>query len=261
MIDFFLAPVLSCFSARFYQGRLRGSQTRGFLYIGYLSFLFSLGLLFAFQTRGLPATDELVHWIGNNTPALTFTREGVRMSIDQPLLLAHPQWGALFYFDPQSDFPRAEDLQKAMVVIARKQVAFHGPRGNQYRIQDLTPRGGLKKWRDLTLTGIKIIDNWGKIKPFLAVIFLGTAFLGIYLWKLLAGLFYSLIGLLWNRFRKERLGYPSILNLTFFAMGPITLIQIASAVFPLIPPVLGLFPVALIVTSAYLAFGILQSQT
>jgi len=259
MRDFFWAPFLSLFSLNFYrrlQGRSLGS---GFLYLGYLSLVVSLWSVLMFRSFSLPVVNDLVRWLGANLPEMTLTREGVRMALREPLLLSHPQWGPLLFFDPTSDVPKPEHLEKAFLVVARRKLVFRNPATAQQQIQDLTPAAGVQRWQDLLITGERVTLFWERIKPFALFLFFVAAGVGTYLWKLLAGLLYSLVALLLNCFRKERLPYGTLLNVTFFALTPMTLLQLASLQFPESGLPANLL-IALLVTTFYLILGILGTQ-
>lgn len=75
----------------------------------------------------------------------------------------------------------------------------------------------------------------------------------------MASLFYSLIALLLNLFRKEKLGYGSLLVLSMFALTPVAILQIAGFFVPKLMMILS-FPVAIVLTTLFLALGILATQ-
>lgn len=259
MSDFFLAPFLSLFSLRFYRRLLERSQALGFLYLAYLSLIFSLLGLFSFRFQFVPVANDLVEWAEKSVPEMTFTLEGVQMKIEEPLLLTHPRWGPLLYLDPQRDFPNPEDLKKALVIVTRTKLAYQDPRGGEVRIQELIPAERPERWQNLVVTGERIKRVWRQMRPWTGVIFFFSLFVGIYLWKLLAGLLYSLVGLILNLFRTERLRYPSILNLSFFVLTPVSLLQILTWLAPEWPIPLN-FPTALLVTTLYLSLALLLTQ-
>jgi hypothetical protein len=259
MLDFFLAPILSLFSVKFYRRVLSFPRGLGFLYIAYLSLLLSTATAFLVRVQVLPVADEVVTWLGESLPQMVFTREGVRMEIKQPLLLNHPRWGPIFYFAPEDSFPEQGDLGKAAILVTRTHAAYRDPRKNQYRIQSLVPAPAQANWRDIAVSGPGVTLFWERLRPFLGGIIFLTTFVVLYLWKLLAGIFYSLIGLLLNLFRSERLPYGFILNLSFFALSPFALLQGISWLVPGFQIPRNVF-LALAVTSLYLALGILATQ-
>lgn len=256
MRDFLLAPIFSLFSLGFYRRLAKKAPSFGFLYLGYLSCLVSLWALFMFRSISLPFADDLVGWFAKNLPQVTFTREGLQMSTTEPILLSHPALGPLFYFDPTSDAPRPEDLEKAFVVISRKKIAYRGVGGSDYRIQNLVAPPTQREWRNFALTGETVAQFWLKLRPFLSVSFFVIASVSIFLWKLLAGLLYSLVALLLNSIRKERLPYPALFTISLFALTPATLLQAVSVQFQKFGIPINLLT-GFLVTTAYLALGIL----
>ncbi len=260
MFDFLLAPLLSLFSAKFYRRLLSLSQGLGFLYVAYLSLLLAIGGTFLVRIQVLPQTDQFIEWMEANIPELVFTSSGLDMRVKDPVLLTHPQWGPLIYFNVGSDLPQSADLEKAAILITRTHVAYRDPRQNQYRIQSLVPGpDAQKRWQDLRVDGPTIDNFWRRLRPFMGALVFLLFFVVAFFWKLFAGLLYSLIGIAINFFRRERLAYRFILNLTFFALTPVTLIQFASWMLPGIHiPIHPL--IAILITAAYVAFAVLASQ-
>lgn len=259
MRDFLLAPLLSLFSPRFYRKLLALPQTLGFLYLAYLSLLLSVWALFMFRIYSLPIVDELIEWLGKGLPEMVFTQEGVQMKIKKPLLLTHPRWGAFLYLDPTSDSPRSDDLEKAFLVMTRTRMSYQDPNTGESRMVNLIPKGEPREERHVVLTSGTFLKFWRRLKPFVASIFFITAFLLLYLWKLLAGLLYSLVALILNRFRNEKLRYSSLLNLTFFALTPVAGLQVLAFSFTKWPIPLN-FLTAFLVTSLYLTLAVFFTQ-
>lgn len=259
MRDFLLAPFLSLFSRNFYRRLLVWPLSRGFLYLVYLSLLLTLSSWLTFRILFLPVANELATWLGERLPEIIITREGIRMGIEDPLLLSHPRWGPLVYLDPNRDAPPQEDFKKAFVILTRTEVAYRYPADGEIQTRSVIPRGDQKGWRDRTLRGDDITKLWRNVRPFVTIIFFLFGLVGFYLWKLIAGLFYSLVALFLNRFRKERLSYAALLNLTLFALTPVSLYQFAAAQLPAWKIPLH-FPIAFVITSLYLAYGILGTR-
>lgn len=260
MGDFFLAPVLSLFSIKFYQKMLVLPRALGFLYLAYLSFIFAVIAGVVFRIQALPVADDLFFWLSRNLPEIKITRQGLEMAVAKPLLLIHPRWGSLLYLDPDNEFPKSEDLKKALIVVTPKNIAYRDLSTGEYRIQSIAPRlKPNKEWQDFLITGDKVDQFWRTMKPFLSVLLFLFTFAGTYLWKLLAALVYSLVGIFVNMFRTERLPYRSILELTIFTLTPVTLLQIVLMLFSNIPIPMNFFT-ALLITSIYITVVILGTQ-
>lgn len=261
MRDFFFAPILSLFSVRFYQRLTTYPRLLlGFLYPAYLSLLIATSTFILFNINSQPLIDELISWFAKKLPAITLTSEGAQMEIQAPLLLEHPQWGPLLYLDPMNDSPKTEDFGKAFVILAKKNVAYQDPARGGYQIQPVTPGTDRRgNWREVKITGDTITLFWSRLRPYVGVIVFTAMFIGGYLWKLLAGLFYSLIACLINLVRTDRLPYRTVLLLSFFALTPITVLQLVASLFPGWPIPLN-FLTGLLITSLYLVLAILGTQ-
>ena len=83
------------------------------------------------------------------------------------------------------------------------------------------------------------------------LVFLAPLF---FVWKLLIALFYSLIALLLNRFRKEKFRYGSLFTLACFAISPVTIFQAANVSIPEISFDLN-FYFSFALTVLYLVYG------
>ncbi|GEM_PF-4056446 len=260
MLQFFLAPFLTLFSLRFYRRLPALPKSLGFLYIGYWALLFSVWGIIMFRMQSLPIVDEFMGWLSQSLPPMTLTRQGMQMELAQPQLLSHPRWGPVIYLDPLNDAPNLNQKQEAYVILTRESIAFFNPSRGEYRVQTLVPRiDAQTRWRDVQITGDKVLGFWHRIRPWIAVVFVAAILFLVYLWKLLAGLFYSLIGLILNKFRKDKLSYGSILNLTFFALSPVCILQMAAWTFSGLKLPLT-FLTALVITTLYLALAILGTQ-
>ena len=259
MSNFFLSPILALFSLKFYRRAQTAPLSRGFLYLGYLSFLLALYGMILFRIQWMPAANEFAGWLKHNLPEMTLTRQGLEMKIAEPRLLTHPRWGALIYLDPAKDSPDPADLEKAAMVITRTKIGYRDPSTTEFRIQNIVQQSNAANWRDVTFTQETIGQLWRKLSPWLAAIFFLISFVGFYLWKLMAALLYSLIGILLNLFRKTKLRYGSILNVSFFTLTPMAVLQALVWLFPNFPVPVNLLT-SLVLTTIYLAFAILATQ-
>ena len=258
MKDFLLSPVLSLFSINFYRRMLGRSLSWGFLYLGYLSLLFSLWAFVLFSRFSVPAMGEFVSWLGKNLPKMILTPQGMQLEPNEPKLLTHPKYGAILYLNPTIDSPTTEDFSKALVIFTRTKAAYHNPRTGEVRMQSLVSAEGAQR-KKIEITGDKLIRFWGRSKPWLGVVFFFSMFVGTYLWKLVAVLIYSLAGLVVNLFRRNRLSYGRLLQLTIFALTPMSLFQWFSWQFPAFHLHAG-FLISFLVTTVYLGFILFATQ-
>lgn len=259
MVNFLLAPVLTLFSVKFYR-KISASKAIGFLYLGYLSLLFSIWLTLFLNARFLPIADEFVSWLSQSLPKMVLTQQGLQMDIKEPALLSHPQYGPVLFLIPTKDVPDPEDLKQAFLVVTPKNVAYRRSERGEYTIQELLPkRTQQTKWQDLTITKETVDQFWGKLKVFIAPTFFSVLLITFYIWKLIVALFYSLIGILLNRFRKNRLSYAAVLNVTLFALTPYILLQSLVWTFPGVR-IPHNFLMSLAVTILYLVIGLLLAE-
>lgn len=261
MINFIFSPFLSLFSLSFYREMSRSSLGKGFLYLFYLSLLFGAGATFAFAARAVPPAGEFMRWLGDSLPDLKFTPQGLETPATQPFSLTHPRWGRILTIDTTRETVDIEEAKNSYIYLTKKKVYAAGGRQDEFRILDLTPQTeqALANWRDFTLTGSFLMTAFQRILPFSFPFVFGGAFVLFFMWKLLAALFYSLLAMLINLFRKARLSYTRLLNLSFFAMSAVIGLQWISAMFPAFPVRLN-FLWSLLITALYLGFGILGTQ-
>ena len=258
MKDFLLSPILSLFSINFYRRMLGRSLAFGFLYVGYLSFLLSLWAFILFSRYSVPALGEFASWLGGNLPKMILTSQGMQLEPNEPKLLTHPKYGAVLYLNPNIETPQAEDFSKALVILTRTKVAYHNPRTGEVRMQSLIPAASSQR-KEIEITGNQLIRMWNRAKPLVAVAFFFSVFAGTYLWKLVAALIYSSAGLLINLFRRKRLNYSRILQMSIFALTPMSLFQWFSWQFAALHLQTG-FLISFLVTGVYLAFILLATQ-
>src|SRR5262245_40797861 len=94
-----LGPVLAIIDPTYYARVAREPLGRGLLYVLYLSALTAVGFALMLERWWLPAADDVAAWIAARVPAMTFTKDGVVSSVDQPFVLEHPDLGTLLRLD------------------------------------------------------------------------------------------------------------------------------------------------------------------
>ncbi len=260
MANFFLAPFLALFSVAFYKQRLVTPLRTGFLYLLYLSFLLSIFATARIRIQLLPVANEFVDWLRQSLPEITVTAQGIQTKTQEPILLTHPQWGPLIYLDPTKDAPQSGDFEKALVTLTRRKVAYRSPEGGEVRIQDLLPQGPQRGQQDFLVTGEGIAKLWRGLAPWLTAIFFVSSLAAIYLWKLAASLGYSLVALILNLFRREKLSYKALIHFSIYTLTPVAFLQIIASLFPAWPIPLN-FITALLVTGIYLSLAIFATQS
>lgn len=261
MGKFIFSPILSLFSRRFYGEMSRASLGKGVLYLLYLAVLVSIICLVAFSFTMLPQINQGAQWVRENMPPLDFTREGVQSSVKQPFALIHPEWGTLLMLDTNRETVTDEEMKQTIFYITKTKLYVWDRTKNEHRIVDARPQPGevAQKWQDFHLDGEVVWHFYAAMRPFAAPLIFVVAFLVFFAWKIAAAFFYSIPALLINLFRKQKLAYEKLLNLCFFTLTPVMLLQLIKTLFPgFVFPVN--FWVSLIVTCGYLAFAILATQ-
>lgn len=251
-------PILSLFSLKSYRKLQTARAPFIFIYPAYLTFLFAIATMIVLCTQFLPLADEFMDWLGKNLPAMTLTADGIQMSHREPVLLIHPDWGPVLYLDPNNDFPREEDAGKALVLLARRKIAFYDPVTREMRMQTI-PGSNTRSNQSYRITGAGVIVFWKKIRAsFLAASFL-LFWAAIYILKLLGAFSYSALGLLINYFRPDPLPYRAVMSTTLAAMTPFTLVQILAGPFETLRLV-SILPVSIILTGFYLCFALFATR-
>lgn len=252
-----LAPILSFFSARLYRMGLQSGIGRGFLYLLYLTILFSLLVVFLCQFLLLPVTAAFMNWLVQVTPEVTITQAGLRTEARQPYLVKHPSFGPIYLIDTTKDASQLiAETHKVPILIGREEIVINDP--DRGRLRTISLREAMLKSHEANRP-IRITKNvmrdlvnriQGMVIPFV-LLFLAPLF---FIWKLIAALFYSLFALFFNLFRKERFRYGGLFTLSCYAITPVTIIQVVRLSVPDAQLNLNL-AIAFSLTLTYVLFG------
>ena len=259
MTDLVLGPVLSLYSVAFYRRVARQRLGRGLAYLVYLSSLYSAAIAIALLAFWLPAADRFVDWLAPNLPEVKLTDHGAVMDTPQPFVLTHPTLGALLAIDTRVETPSADDLRGAPVFfVSRTQVVVSEGRAGQRRVYDLVPQTpeARARWDGMVVSGASVRSMYGRLRLLAAPLAFVACLVFFFVWKLLAALAYSVLGLVLNLLRRERLPYASILTLACFAMTAVIVLQTLAA-FGAFGPFRLSYLTAWLVTGAYLALAML----
>lgn len=251
-----LAPIYALFSLDFYRKVIRQGVGKGFLYLAYLSLL-SVGVLAGVLLfRGLPAMNDFVDWVKITMPAMTWSpTEGITLEAQSPYVMTNPKLGALVTFDTTKESVTALTMGDTPIFVTATKI-FVRQGAADVKVYDITrpvPEDEATKVKVTVQVTPELVQKfYDSIKPWFLAFILGFSFIFTFIWKLLAALFYSWLGLLFNFSRDPRLSYGSIFNLSIFTLTAGWIIQILPAV---IPP-LGAIPfwtiLAIPVTVVYL---------
>jgi hypothetical protein len=255
MTDILLGPLLSLGSLAIYRRAAHRPLSHGLTYLGWLALLFASAVMVVVTTVWLPAADDFAVWLEAHVPEMRITKDGVVTPTPVPVVVTHPTLGTILVVDTSKDVPAAEDLAGAPVFVGRRHVTVaNGPRGEQ-RVFDVTRANG-GSWVGTTVDGRLVHDVYGRLRAYAGPVVFLLLVAVFFVWKLLAALLYSILGLVLNRFRKEPLPYVGVLNVTFFAMTMVVALQSVAFLGGSTPLRVGGFA-AWAITGAYLAAALL----
>jgi hypothetical protein len=220
MLTFFTAPITAFFYPPVYQDAAKSPASRGVLYSLYLAGLSVALVMIVLSARIMPQVDAFATWAQKNMPVLIWTPAGLSMENGQTTAtLTHPQYGTIAIFNMTKTAATAADMGKAYILVTSQKVFIKRAPG-QIEARDITGAGINARQQlppKIRFTGEVIAKTYQNIKramtllvPFLILVF-------SFMFFLVANLFYSLAGLLFNLMRTEKLRYGAIFNLTCFA--------------------------------------------
>ena len=258
-VDLLFGPVLAFFSAGFYRRTGQRALWRALLYLGYMSFLFSLGIAALFVWRWMPAVDAFVVWAADRLPTVVFTREGPIADVTQPFELHHPVYGRVLVVDTAADM--ADPDRPAWLYLTGTHLVLGGiggPRTSEYRCLDIVPTSPEQAWQDVIVSSTVVQRLYEDLLPF-APLAIVLAFPVFFAWKLVAAVAYSLLAVGLSLVLRGRLGYRQLLTLTVFAMTPVVVMEFL-AMGGLANLVASSVRVSCAVTAAYLMAAILCAK-
>lgn len=257
MLTFFTAPVTALFSTSVYKDAARSSAGRGVLYSLYLAGL-SVGLvMMVLSAKVMPQADAFAGWVKTNMPVLIWTPAGLSLENGQTTaVLKHPQYGTIALFDMTKTTATEADIGEAYVLVTSQKILIKRAPG-QVEERDITG-AGMRSSQQLPprvrITGdlaAKLYQNLkSAMKLVVPVVILILSFVSF----LMMNLFYSLVGLILNGIRAEKLGYGAIFSLTCFATTISFVLTGLRTLVPL-PAFAGAFGLNILVTLAYLFFA------
>jgi hypothetical protein len=256
---FFLSPILSLFSVDFYKKKTRQSLKNGIAYLFYLTALLTVFLAFRLTPLIHSELKLFSGWLYDNLPALTMSSEGLSAEGEQPKELTYDKWNMKMTVDTTKDIQAVSEMKDSNVWIGKTKIYIKGNE-NQVRIFDLLSNPEIKKMQPTPVSKERITDILERLRKLTLPVVVTAGFFIILIWKFFAALFYSLIARLINNFRKVKLGYSAILNVSFFLLTPVAVLQVVGL--GLVPKLklLASTPVVLIVVVLYTILAILLTQ-
>lgn len=220
ILTFFTAPVAAFFYPPVYQDAAKSSAGRGVLYSLYLAGLSTILVMMVISIKFMPQADAFVNWTKTQMPVLVWTPAGLSLQNGQTTAeLVHPQYGPIALFDMTKTVVTEADMGKAYILVTATKVFIKRAPG-QVEERDITGAGirsGQQLPPRVLVDGNIVVKLYQNLKGAMAfAVPLGILVLS-FMFLLVANLFYSLLGLLLNLMRTEKLGFGAIFNLTCFA--------------------------------------------
>ncbi len=257
LISFWLAPVTALFHPRVYRDAAKSSGGRGVLYALYLSLIAVVLVMILLAARVAPVTDDLAGWLQKNMPVVIWTPQGIVLENGQTAVtLRHPQYGPIAKLDLTKKVVTEADFGDGFLFVTATRVYIkRGP--GQIEDRDITQAGmqtGQRLPPRIRITGDITGQLYKNIKHTLGVVIPLILFFIIFLSILLANVFYSLVGLLLNLGRKQKLGYGAVFTLTCFATTVSFTLSWLRFVLPVAP---ASWPVVvnILISLAYIVFA------
>jgi hypothetical protein len=220
MLTFFTAPISAFFYPPVYQDAVKSSAGRGVLYSLYLAGLSVVLIMMVVSARVMPQVDAFVEWTKVNMPAMIWTPAGLSLESGQTTAsLIHPQYGTIALFDMTKTAATEADMGKAYVLVTSQKVFIKRAPG-QIEERDITGAGmraGQQLPPKVRINGDIAVKMYQNIKGAMSFVVPFFIFVFLFMFFLTMNLFYSLVGLLFNLMRSEKLRYGAIFNLTCFA--------------------------------------------
>ena len=250
------APLKSLYSLSFYREILESSIGTGLAYLAFLSLIASVLAGVSFNRWSIPESRELAAWLKSSAPALVFTSEGLQMKAPSPYRMRHPRYGPLVVIDLSKTEVGDKDFAGgAPLILTAKRGFFRSEAG--VRIFDYNPRK--KNFEPVPITG-ETFEKFIRILRLTVLVALPViVFFFFFIWKFSMALIYSGLAVLINGFRRERLPYETLLNLSFFSMTAFVLLESLTFFIPSFQ-IRGAFFTGLAVTGVYLSIAILRTQ-
>lgn len=260
-MNLLLAPVLALFSLRFYRLMSKSSLRKGFLYLAYLAFISTVFIFVWVLVPLMPKADQFVEWVKNDMPSLVLTKEGMTMNELSPYVLSYPGNGTVAVFDMTKANVTSEEMGTIPIYVTSKKIFFNDKQKGEMKVIDLAARVQTQKnEKPFQINRETIRRFYSKAKPLIiGLICVVLPFL-FFIVNLLKGLAASLIGLIFNAFRKSKLPYNQILNVSFFALTASFWVGILTWMVPGFRIPYGLL-VHLLVTGLYLLIGIKLTES
>jgi len=259
-MNFFKTPLDTFYNLKMYREVQTRSLGRAFLYLLYLSAIVTVLFVLLLVTQIVPLADDFVGWFKQDMPSIVWTPAGVSIRETTPYTMFHPEFGPLLIFETDKQNLDLSALEAPVHVTSNKAYVNRG--GGEYRIYDLIGPALEDQFEsDAVAIGPEFVQRYyDLVKPWGYALSFLVYLPSIFVWKVIAGLFYALMALILNQTRRVKLEFGTIYIVCLYAMTPAVLI---GAILPMIPGLnrlpFGLLG-SLLVTAVYLFLAIKKSE-
>lgn len=251
-------PINSITSVDFYRKVAKQTVTRSFLYLAYLSAIFSLAATIALKVKVGPVIDETFLWLERSVPTLTFADGKLTAPDPTPATIRHPKYSEIAVtIDTARTEPVTPDILERNKVVAyvTGTAMYLMERPGEMRTFDFRTGGA---GRPVVIDGAFYRSAARVMGRLLYPLSLLITFLLFMFWKSLASLAYSTLALAINAAARASLPYRDLFNISVHAQTLIIVIQAIFLFMPIGIPFSALVAVGL--TGTYLWLAIKRNQ-
>lgn len=228
--------------------------SRTMLYLAFLSLIFTGAGTVALRLRLGPVIDETFAWLEKSVPTLTFDKGVATSAAPGPTKLAHPRAPEVaVMIDTARTTPvSAADMEEAKVLayLTSNAMYMQKERGS-VQSYDLS-KAAME--RPVTVDAAFFREAAKALKTVVYPATILSLFLMFAAWTALCGVFYAVLGMIFNSVAGGSLGFGQLYQMGVHAQTASTLLRVLLAFLPFAIPAAGL--VSLLVTTAYLWLGV-----
>lgn len=228
--------------------------SRTMLYLAFLSMLFTAAGTVALRLRVGPVVDETFAWLEKEVPTLTFSKGVVTSAAPGPSKLSHPRAPevAVMIDTARTEPVSAADMEQAKVLayLTSNALYMQKERGS-IQSYDLS-KAAME--RPVTVDAAFFREAAKALKTVVYPATILALLLMFASWTAACGLFYAVLGMLFNSLAGGSLTFGGLFQMAVHAQTAATLLRALLAFLPFAIPAAGLL--SLLLTTAYLWLGV-----
>lgn len=241
-------------STRAYRRFATQKASRTLLYLAFLSVIFTAAGTVALRIRLGPVVDETFAWLEKEVPTLTFDKGTVTSTAAGPVKLTHPRAPevALLIDTARTAPVTAQDMASAKVLAYLTSNALYMEKEpGSVTSYDLS-KAAME--RPVTVDSRFFREAAKALKTIVYPATVLSLLLMFAAWTAACGLFYAVLGLLFNSLAGGALGFGALFQLAVHAQTASTLLRAVLAFLPFALPAAGL--ISLVLSASYLWLGV-----